>query len=130
MTPVWPPVTALAARGAQTTVCALSFSRPALWLGTCLFGRQGGRAPTVTALGMGVFETSAGAFTQGVAFPFGQRGQDGYDEFAGRRGGVEVEVAGGDTDTARVEVTHRFQRIDRGASQPVQAGHGQHVAGT
>lgn len=81
----------------------------------------------MAALGAGVLETGAGAFTQCVAFPIGQRGQDGHDEFAGR--GCEVEVAGGDADAARVEVRHRFQRVDRCTSEPVQAGRGQHFAG-
>ena len=48
----------------------------------------------MAALRAGVLKTSAGAFTQGVAFPFGQQGQDGHDEFAGRGRSVEVMNCG------------------------------------
>ncbi len=72
----------------------------------------------------------AGARTDQLALELGQAAQDGQHQAAVGRGGVGPGIAQGpEPGLAAGDRRQGVEKIAGGASQPVQPGHHQHVAG-
>ena len=80
-----------------------------------------------SALLAGMFDTFAGPLDHLLPLHLSQSKIDMHDEFAHRGPGIQADVLGLDTDTARVEVHQRFQCIEHGTAESVDAGHHENV---